>query len=160
MMGCKMSFLPDLSSWGLAGLAVEEEKEGEVKQYSWDKLRVELDVSQYVIDKQEGGETVRRPGQLPQSRQASTSLPSRRLLLDCVFRLTCYDKMILSGSIGGQQFQIKNCTNCRIYLYDWSNTLTIDDCTNVKIFAAAVKTSVFMRDCNNCVLVTASGQLR
>ena len=68
--------------------------------------------------------------------------------------------MILSGSIGGQQFQIKNCANCRIYLYDWSNTLTIDDCTNVKIFAAAVKTSVFMRDCNNCVLVTASGQLR
>ena len=88
MMGCKMSFLPDLSSWGLAGLAVEEEKEGEVKQYSWDKLRVELDVSQYVIDKQEGGEIVRRPGQLTQSRQTLTSLPSRRLLLDCVFRLT------------------------------------------------------------------------
>ena len=62
MMGCKMSFLPDLSSWGLAGLAVEEEKEGEVKQYSWDKLRVELDLSQYVIDSQDGGEVVRRPG--------------------------------------------------------------------------------------------------
>ena len=87
-MGCKMSFLPDLSSWGLAGLAVEEEKEGEVKQYSWDKLRVELDVSQYVIDKQEGGEIVRRPGQLPQSEGRP-----RRLYHQGAFFLTvCLDR--------------------------------------------------------------------
>ena len=125
-MGCRMSlpFLPDWSSWSLASLGVEEEKQ-EVKQYSWDKLRVELDISQYVIDKQEGGEVIRRP-----------------------------------GSVAGQQFQIKNCRNCRIYLYDWSNTVTVDDCTNVKIFLAAVKTSVFMRDCSDCVLVAACGQLR
>ena len=62
--------------------------------------------------------------------------------------------------MSGQQLQIKNCSNCRIYLFDWSNTVTIDDCKNVQIFLAAVKSSVFMRDCNNCVLVTASGQLR
>ena len=65
LMGCRISFpfMPDWSSWGLAGLAVEEEVGGgEVKQYSWDKLRVELDISQYVIDKQEGGEIIRRPG--------------------------------------------------------------------------------------------------
>ena len=68
-MGCRISFpfLPDWASLGLASLGVEEEKKeelvGEVKQYSWDKLRVELDLSQYVIDSQDGGEVVRRPGQ-------------------------------------------------------------------------------------------------
>ena len=67
-MGCRISFpfLPDWASLGLASLGVEEEKKeelvGEVKQYSWDKLRVELDLSQYVIDSQDGGEVVRRPG--------------------------------------------------------------------------------------------------
>ena len=66
-MGCRISFpfLPDWASLGLANLGMEEQKEevGEVKEYSWDKLRVELDLSQYVIDSQEGGEVVRRPGQ-------------------------------------------------------------------------------------------------
>ena len=62
--------------------------------------------------------------------------------------------------IAGQQFQIKNSSDCCIYVYDWANTVTIDDCKNCKIFIGAVKTSVFMRDCNNCVLVASCGQLR
>ena len=66
-MGCKLSlpFLPAWSSWGLARLEAEEAGAGEesVKQYSWDRLRVEVDISQYVIDGQEGGEVARRPGQ-------------------------------------------------------------------------------------------------
>ena len=69
-MGCRISFpfLPAWASLGLATLGVEEEKEdGQVKEYSWDKLRVELDLSQYVIDSQEGGEVIRRPGQSPDS---------------------------------------------------------------------------------------------
>ena len=36
-----------------------------MKQYSWDKLRVEVDLSQYIIDGQQGGEVVRRPGTAP-----------------------------------------------------------------------------------------------
>ena len=67
-MGCKLSlpFLPAWGSWGLARLEAEgEERAGEdtVKQYSWDRLRVEVDITQYVIDGQEGGEVIRRPGQ-------------------------------------------------------------------------------------------------
>ena len=127
-MGCKLSlpFLPRWSGWGLPSLETEEETEkaGE-KQYSWDRLRVEVDLSQYIVDGQEGGQVVRRP-----------------------------------GSVGGQQFVIRNSSNCSIYLYDWANTVTIDDCKNCKIFLGAVKTSVFMRDCSNCVLVTTCGQLR
>ena len=64
------------------------------------------------------------------------------------------------GSIAGQQFQLKNSSDCNVYLYDWSNTVTIDDCKNCKIFLGPVKCSVFMRDCSNCVLVAACGQLR
>ena len=97
----------------------------EPKQYSWDKLRVEVDVSAYTIDKLIDGETGRKP-----------------------------------GTINGQQFQIKNCNNSHIYIFDWSNTITIDDCTNCKIFLGPVKGSVFIRDCSNCVLVAACGQFR
>ena len=43
------------------------------------------------------------------------------------------------GSISGQQFQIKNCNNSHIYLFDWSNTVTVDDCINCKIFIGPVK---------------------
>ena len=87
------------------------------------------------------------------------------------------------GSISGQQFQIKNCNNSHIYLFDWSNTVTVDDCINCKIFIGPVKVfeeyfasflcqglclhrmsfikgSVFIRDCTNCVVVVASGQFR
>ena len=128
-MGCKLSlpFLPTWSTWGLGRLEAEESPGAgeETKQYSWDRLRVEVDITQYIIDGQEGGEVVRRP-----------------------------------GTIAGQQFQIKNSSDCCIYVYDWANTVTIDDCKNCKIFIGAVKTSVFMRDCNNCVLVASSGQLR
>ena len=127
-MSCKLSlpFLPRWAGWGLPSLETETETEkaGE-KQYSWDRLRVEVDLSQYIVDGQQGGQVVRRP-----------------------------------GSVGGQQFVIKNSSNCSIYLYDWANTVTIDDCKNCKIFLGAVKTSVFMRDCSNCVLVTTCGQLR
>ena len=45
------------------------------------------------------------------------------------------------GSISGQQFQIKNCNNSHIYLFDWSNTVTVDDCINCKIFIGPVKVS-------------------
>lgn len=64
------------------------------------------------------------------------------------------------GSISGQQFQIKNCNNSHIYLFDWSNTVTVDDCINCKIFIGPVKGSVFIRDCTNCVVVVACGQFR
>lgn len=51
------------------------------------------------------------------------------------------DSQILreSGSINGDQFMIRNCHNCSIYLADHINTLTIDDCKNCKIFAGPTK---------------------
>ena len=37
---------------------------GQVKQYSWDKLRVELDLSQYIVDAENNTEVIRKPGNL------------------------------------------------------------------------------------------------
>jgi protein XRP2 len=34
----------------------------------------------------------------------------------------------------GEQMIIKNCENCHIYLFDNTNTVTIDDCKNCKMF--------------------------
>jgi len=36
----------------------------------------------------------------------------------------------LAGEINGQQMIIKNCTNSRIYLLDYSASITIDDCSD------------------------------
>ena len=64
-MGCKLSlpFLPRWSGWGLPSLETEADNEKAVdgvKQYSWDRLRVEVDLSQYIVDGQEGGQLGRQ----------------------------------------------------------------------------------------------------
>ena len=43
------------------------------------------------------------------------------------------------GSIEGEQFMVRNCINCNIYLLDHINTITIDDCKNCKIFIGPTK---------------------
>ena len=46
------------------------------------------------------------------------------------------------GSIDGQQFMVRNCINCNIYLLDHINTITIDDCKNCKIFIGPTKVKI------------------
>ena len=55
-MGCSFS-LPFLSNYQNQSV-----KGDEPKQYSWDKLRVEVDVSAFTIDKLVDGEDGRLPG--------------------------------------------------------------------------------------------------
>eukprot|EP00093_Oithona_nana_P006571 06571.XXX_150307_151858_1 [CDS] Oithona nana genome sequencing. len=64
------------------------------------------------------------------------------------------------GSIEGEQFMVRNCINCNIYLLDHINTITIDDCKNCKIFIGPTKGSLFIRDCSDCVLIAVCGQFR
>ena len=45
----------------------------------------------------------------------------------------------LPGTINGEQFMVRNCTNCNIYLFDYINTITVDDCKNCKIFIGPTK---------------------
>ena len=44
-----------------------------------------------------------------------------------------YTLCFVSVPMIGQQFIIKNCENCSIYLFDHINTVSIDDCKNCKI---------------------------
>ena len=84
----------------------------------------------------------------------------------------------------GEQMIVRNCENCCIYLFDHTNTVTIDDCKNCKVFVAPTQVgylfsinisdldfisnlssvlfqgSVFVRDCSDCVVVAACGQFR
>lgn len=48
-------------------------------------------------------------------------------------------KFKLPGSINGQQFMIQFCTNSYIYVFDFTNTVTIDDCTHCTIVVGPVK---------------------
>ena len=36
--------------------------------------------------------------------------------------------------LAGEQMIVRNCENCCIYLFDHTNTVTIDDCKNCKVF--------------------------
>ena len=66
----------------------------------------------------------------------------------------------LPGEIAGEQFVVQNCTNCIIYLLDFSNTVYIDDCTACQIYVGPVECSVFIRDCYRSKCVIACGQFR
>jgi hypothetical protein len=46
------------------------------------------------------------------------------------------------GTINGQQFMIRNCQGANIYLFDHTNTVTIDDCKNCKIFVGPTKVRI------------------
>ncbi|XP_065829487.1 protein XRP2-like [Oscarella lobularis] len=66
----------------------------------------------------------------------------------------------LPGQIGGQQFIIKDCKKCDIYLFDHIASLTIDDCVNCRIVIGPVKGSVFFRDCKDITCLVACQQFR
>nr|XP_018914443.1 PREDICTED: protein XRP2-like [Bemisia tabaci] len=64
------------------------------------------------------------------------------------------------GSINGEQFIIRNCSNSKIFLLDYTNMLTVDDSSNCLLILGPVKSSVFFRNCSNCTCVVACGQFR
>ncbi|XP_064600443.1 protein XRP2-like [Liolophura sinensis] len=64
------------------------------------------------------------------------------------------------GTVNGQQFIIRNCENCDIYIFDHIATVTVDDCINCRIFLGPIRTSVFIRDCKQCKFVVACQQFR
>lgn len=66
----------------------------------------------------------------------------------------------MPGSVDGQQFIIQNCQESSIFIFDHSNTVTVDDCTKCHIFLGPVKGSVFLRNCQECKCVIACQQFR
>ena len=130
MRNSRNSFLPhqvSLPCLRFMGGSKEEEEE-EPRQYSWDVARQTLDLSQFTIDR------------FDLANECGWN-PVLRLNFHKTFNFRLIDGETgrKPGAISGQQFQIKNCNNSHIYLFDWSNTVTVDDCINCKIFIGPVK---------------------
>lgn len=64
------------------------------------------------------------------------------------------------GSINGQQFMIRNCTNCVIFLLDHMATITIDKCVDCQFILGPVKGSLFLRNCKDCRCLCPCQQFR
>ncbi|KAL1463645.1 hypothetical protein WDU94_015382 [Cyamophila willieti] len=67
----------------------------------------------------------------------------------------------LPGSLNGQQFVIRNCKHCLVYLLDHINSVTFDDCKDkCKLATGPIVGSISVRDCVDCTLVVAASQFR
>mmetsp|Transcript_77261 Transcript_77261/g.226586 ORF Transcript_77261/g.226586 Transcript_77261/m.226586 type:complete len:345 (-) Transcript_77261:147-1181(-) len=64
------------------------------------------------------------------------------------------------GTICGEQFNIEECKDCDIFLFDHIATAFVDQCVGCRIFVGPVESSVFLRDCRSCDLVIACQQFR
>ena len=64
------------------------------------------------------------------------------------------------GSVNGQPFDIIDCKNCSISIYDHCDQVQIDDVVDSNIFIGASCGSVFVRNCSNCIFTIACKQLR
>lgn len=66
----------------------------------------------------------------------------------------------MPGEINGQQFIIQNNKDCRIFVLDHAETITIDDCINCQIVIGPCAGSVYFRDCQDCKVLVACQQFR
>ncbi len=64
------------------------------------------------------------------------------------------------GSLKGAQFAIQGCSDCDIFIMDYTGQVAIDDCKNCRIFIGPCGGSVFFRTCSSCKFVIACQQLR
>lgn len=64
------------------------------------------------------------------------------------------------GSIGGEQFIIRNCQNTSLYILDHLNSVNIDDCTDCVVILGPTQGSVFLRNCSKVRIASACQQLR
>ncbi len=64
------------------------------------------------------------------------------------------------SSINGQSFNIEECTDCDIYICDYSATVYVDACKGCRIFIGPCESSVFLRECVDCDFAIICRQLR
>ena len=107
-MGCSFS-IPFLKNYQTQG-----GKDEEPKQYSWDKLRVEVDVSAFTIDELVDGEDGRLPGSINGQQ----------------FQIKNYNNSHIYISDWSNTITIDDCTNCKIFLGPVKGSVFIRDCTD------------------------------
>jgi protein XRP2 len=110
----------------------------ENKTYSWELKRQNIDTSKFILENIQSSEVGRVPGEI----NGKSFLKFRRVRivknisnLNTIFFQCKYMMFIFSG----EQFVIQNCENSNIYLFDHTNTVTIDDCKMCKIFIGPTK---------------------
>jgi len=64
------------------------------------------------------------------------------------------------GSVNGQEFHIKDVTDCDVAVLCWSSTVQVDRLRNCKVFLGPIESSAFIRDCQDCEFIMACRQLR
>jgi len=79
------------------------------------------------------------------------------------YRFTNVENEVLikpEGSIDGQQFIIQNCKSCTIFLFDHSDSITIEDCVDCKFIIGPVQGSIFFRNCDESLCLISCQQFR
>ncbi|CAK9300364.1 unnamed protein product [Gordionus sp. m RMFG-2023] len=64
------------------------------------------------------------------------------------------------GSVNGNQFIIHKCKNCKLFILDNSDSVSIDRCSDCIIFVGPTKNTIYIRNCENCKIMGASHQFR
>ncbi len=64
------------------------------------------------------------------------------------------------GELQMQQFQISDCEECNIFLFDTAACVYIDQCKYCTVFIAACESSVFVRDCQATTVICTTQQFR
>lgn len=64
------------------------------------------------------------------------------------------------GSLKGDNFDIRDCTDCDIFILDHTSQILIDRLKRCRIYIGPCTSSIFMRNCKDCKFVMACGQMR
>jgi protein XRP2 len=64
------------------------------------------------------------------------------------------------GSIGGQMFNISDCSDCQIVIMDHCEQVQIDNVQNCNIFIGASASTIFVRNCDKCTIYCCGRQIR
>ena len=63
-------------------------------------------------------------------------------------------------TLNRQQFQISDCEECEIFLFDANAGVYIDDCKYCKIFVGPSESSIFVRNCQGLTIIGITKQFR
>jgi len=70
------------------------------------------------------------------------------------------DAVVIKTKVEGEQFNIENCSNCDIFILDYSAAVFVDVCINCRIYVGPVESSIFIRECTGCSMIIAAQQFR
>ena len=80
---------------------------------------------------------------------------------DFVFENGWFETIVkMPGSLHMQQFQISDCEECEVFIFDASAGVFVDDCKYCTIFVGPSESSLFLRDCHYLNVICLTQQFR